>query len=207
MSNHILYQLYQHTRKSADEIKQNGNEKIGLQALVNAEEHYQTRARTCAKSGDYRLYRLSQRFNGRELPEVDIVDMKEELKMGNDLSLSYPLREAIHDTAAAGKQTILLLNRRGNSRALVCVDCRETPECPRCAVRLTYHSANNRLMCHYCGHSQPVPQRCPTCGGPLKTMGLGTQKVEQEVSLTLPFHTTSSASSTMPSTSPVPPSG
>jgi primosomal protein N' (replication factor Y) len=134
-----------------------------------------------AKSGDYRLYRLHQRYNGRELPEVDIVDMKEELKLGNDLSLSYPLREAIHDTAAAGRQTILLLNRRGNSRALVCVDCGETPQCPRCDVRLTYHSANHRLMCHYCGHSQPAPQRCPDCGGPLKTMGLGTQKVEQEM--------------------------
>ena len=139
-----------------------------------------------AKSGDYRLYRLSQRYNGRELPEVDIVDMKEELKMGNDLSLSYPLREALHDTAAAGRQTILLLNRRGNSRALVCVDCGETPQCPRCDVRLTYHSANKRLMCHYCGHSQPVPNRCPSCGGPLKTMGLGTQKVEQEVKLLFP---------------------
>ena len=139
-----------------------------------------------AKSGAYRLYKLSQRYNGKPLPEVDIVDMKEELKMGNDLSLSYPLREAIHDTAAADKQTILLLNRRGNARALVCVECGETPNCPRCDVRLTYHSANNRLMCHYCGHSQPAPTRCPTCGGPLKTTGTGTQKVEQELKKLFP---------------------
>ena len=139
-----------------------------------------------AKSGVYRLYELKERYNGRPLPDVEIVDMREELKLGNDLSLSYPLREALHDTAAAGKQTILLLNRRGNSRALVCVDCGETPQCPRCDVRLTYHSANNRLMCHYCGHSQPAPSRCPTCGGPLKTMGLGTQKVEQEVKQLFP---------------------
>ena len=106
--------------------------------------------------------------------------------MGNDLSLSYPLREAISDTRDAGKQTVLLLNRRGNSRCVVCVDCRETPECPRCSVRLTYHSANNRLMCHYCGHSQPVPQRCPSCGGPLKTIGTGTQKVQQELEFLFP---------------------
>ena len=139
-----------------------------------------------AKSGAYRLYQLQERYNGRPLPEVEIVDMKEELKLGNDLSLSYPLREAIHDTAAAGKQTILLLNRRGNSRALVCVDCGETPSCPRCDVRLTYHSANHRLMCHYCGHSQPAPSRCPTCGGPLKTTGTGTQKVEQELKQLFP---------------------
>ena len=86
----------------------------------------------------------------------------------------------------AGKQTILLLNRRGNSRALVCVDCRETPECPRCNVKLTYHSANHRLMCHYCGFSQPVPERCPSCGGPLKTIGTGTQKVQQELNALFP---------------------
>ena len=139
-----------------------------------------------AKSGVYRLYKLQERYNGRPLPDVDIVDMKEELKMGNDLSLSYPLREAIHDTAAAGKQTILLLNRRGNARALVCVECGETPNCPRCDMRLTYHSANNRLMCHYCGHSQVSPSRCPTCGGPLKTTGTGTQKVEQELKKLFP---------------------
>ena len=139
-----------------------------------------------AKSGIYRLYRLQNRYNGRPLPEVSIVDMRDELKMGNDLSLSYPLREAIHDTSRAGKQSILLLNRRGASRALVCVDCRETPSCPRCDLRLTYHSANGRLMCHYCGHSQPMPERCPQCGGPLKTIGAGTQKVQQELEFLFP---------------------
>ena len=139
-----------------------------------------------AKSGAYRLYTLKERYNGRPLPEVDIVDMREELKMGNDLSLSVPLRHGIIEAREGGKQTILLLNRRGNSRALVCVDCRETPECPRCSVRLTYHSANNRLMCHYCGYSQPNPERCPTCGGPLKTIGTGTQKVQEELAFLFP---------------------
>ena len=139
-----------------------------------------------AKSGAYRLYTLKNRYNGRPLPAVEIVDMREELKMGNDLSLSVPLRHAILDTRDGGKQTILLLNRRGNSRALVCVDCRETPECPRCSVRLTYHSANRRLMCHYCGHSQLMPERCPKCGGPLKTLGTGTQKVQTELNTLFP---------------------
>ena len=139
-----------------------------------------------AQSGLYRLYTLKNRFGGRKLPAVEIVDMRQELKMGNDLSLSIPLREAILDTWKAGKQTILLLNRRGNSRCLVCVDCRESPECPRCSVRLTYHSANHRLMCHYCGYSQPVPDRCPKCGGPIKTIGTGTQKVQQELNMLLP---------------------
>ena len=144
-----------------------------------------------AKSGAYKLYTLHERYNGRPLPEVDILDMREELKLGNDTSLSIPLREAILQTRDAGKQTILLLNRRGNSRALVCVDCRETPECPRCSVKLTYHSANHRLMCHYCGFSQPAPERCPSCGGPLKAIGTGTQKVQQELAELFPDMETS----------------
>ncbi len=134
-----------------------------------------------AKSSHYALYRLRGRYNGKPLPKVEIVDMRQELRLGNDLSLSNDLQNALRETADAGKQTILFLNRRGNSRALVCVDCREAPECPRCSARLTYHSANERLMCHYCGYSQPAPKKCPACGGPLKRMGTGTQKVQQEL--------------------------
>ena len=144
-----------------------------------------------AKTGLYRLYTLHQRYNGRPLPEVEIVDMREELKLGNDTSLSIPLRQRILETRQAGKQTILLLNRRGNSRALVCIDCRQTPECPRCSVHLTYHSANSRLMCHYCGFSMAAPDRCPACGGPLKAIGTGTQKVQQELAALFPDMETS----------------
>ena len=144
-----------------------------------------------AKSGVYHLYTLKERYNGRPLPEVDIVDMREEMKMGNDLSLSVPLRHAMIEARNADKQTILLLNRRGNSRALVCVDCRETPECPRCDLRMTYHSANKRLMCHYCGFSQAAPERCPSCGGPMKTIGTGTQKVQEELEFLFPDWKTS----------------
>ena len=144
-----------------------------------------------AKTGLYRLYTLRQRYNGRPLPEVEIVDMREELKLGNDTSLSIPLRQRILETRQAGKQTILLLNRRGNSRALVCIDCRQTPECPRCSVHLTYHSANSRLMCHYCGFSMAAPVRCPACGGPLKAIGTGTQKVQQELTALFPDMETS----------------
>ena len=144
-----------------------------------------------AKQGLYSLYTMKNRFGGRPLPEVEIVDMGYELKMGNDLSLSVPLRHRMIEAKNGDKQTILLLNRRGASRALVCVDCRETPECPRCSIRLTYHSANNRLMCHYCGHSQPTPQRCPACAGPLKTIGTGTQKVQEELEFLFPEMPTS----------------
>ena len=139
-----------------------------------------------AKNGSHRLYTLTARYNGRPLPRVEMVDMRQELKQGNDLSVSYALQDAIGQTAEKGKQSILFLNRRGNSRALVCVDCREAPECPRCSARLTYHSANERLMCHYCGHSQRVTQRCPHCGGPMKRVGTGTQKVQQELEVLFP---------------------
>ena len=139
-----------------------------------------------AKKGDYSLYTLRSRYNGRPLPQVEIVDMREEIRLGNDLTLSDPLRQQLYDNWQSGGQTVLLLNRRGNSRALVCVDCREVPQCPRCSLAMTYHSANNRLMCHYCGFSQPVPRRCPKCGGPLKPLGTGTQKVEQELKTLFP---------------------
>lgn len=139
-----------------------------------------------AKTGAYRLYALPERYNGRPLPQVRIVDMRQDLQEGNDLSLSFALQHAIRQTAAAHKQTLLFLNRRGNSRALVCVDCREAPECPRCSARLTYHSVGERMLCHYCGYSQTVPQRCPRCGGPLKRVGTGTQKVQQELEICFP---------------------
>ena len=138
-----------------------------------------------AKSGIYTLYTLKERFGGRSLPKVEIVDMREELKNGNAASISYALQDAIGEAAEAGKQSILFLNRRGNSRALVCVDCRTIPECPRCNVRLTFHSANSRLMCHYCGHSEPAPTRC-SCGGPMKQLGTGTQKVQEELEALFP---------------------
>ena len=139
-----------------------------------------------AKEGRYRLYTLKNRYNGKALPKVEIVDMRQELKNGNDLCLSLPLQEALLQNAKAGRQSILFLNRRGNSRALVCVDCRLAPECPGCSARLTYHSANRRLMCHYCGHSQPTPDRCPQCNGPLKSIGVGTQKAQQELNMLFP---------------------
>ena len=179
------YKSENNPRYSAKEVAiWRGAKEKALVLLGSATPSVETMYR--AKSGVYRLYTLKERFGGRELPKVEIIDLREELKFGNDLSLSVPLRQATMETRDAGKQTILLLNRRGNSRALVCVDCRETPECPRCSIRLTYHSANNRLMCHYCGHSQPVPKRCPSCGGPLKTIGTGTQKVQEELNFLFP---------------------
>ena len=139
-----------------------------------------------AKSGAYQLYTLRKRYNGRALPQVRIVDMRREVQLGNDSPYSMELLADIEDTWKQGKQSILFLNRRGASRALVCVDCQEAPECPRCNARLTYHSANERLMCHHCGYSQSVPERCPQCGGPLKRLGIGTQKLQEELTERFP---------------------
>ncbi len=134
-----------------------------------------------AQRGDYRLYRLPHRFNGRPLPAVRVTDMKEEVRAGNATAISAPLAAAIRQTLARGRQTILFLNRRGASRFVVCVDCGEVPQCPRCSVHLTYHAANGRLMCHYCGYSEPMAEACPACGGHLKQVGAGTQRVVEEL--------------------------
>ena len=179
------YKSENNPRYSAKEVAiWRGARENALVLLGSATPSVETMYR--AKSGAYRLYTLKKRFGGRPLPRVEIVDMRQELKLGNDQSLSLPLREAMVETWKGDRQTILLLNRRGNARCLVCVDCREAPECPRCSVRLTYHSANGQLMCHYCGFSQPAPDRCPGCGGPMKTIGTGTQKVQTELNALLP---------------------
>lgn len=139
-----------------------------------------------AHQGDYKLYRLTKRYNGKALPRVQIVDMAEELRNGNDSPYSIDLLLALEENRKAGKQSVLFLNRRGNARALVCAQCGKAPECPRCSARLTYHSANNRLMCHYCGYSQSVPKVCPQCGGRLKSVGVGTQKAQEALQQRFP---------------------
>ena len=134
-----------------------------------------------AREGSYHLFPLTKRYNEQALPAVSIVDLKEELRAGNGGSISRPLQEAISENLMRGEQTILFLNRRGASRMMTCGECGHVPECPNCSVHLTYHSANRRLMCHYCGHSRPLPEECPECGGVLAYVGSGTQKVEEEL--------------------------
>ena len=134
-----------------------------------------------AKRGRYQVFSLHKRFNDLPLPEVLIADMKDELRQGNDTSIGSALRSELQKNIARGEQSILFLNRRGSARMLLCGECGYVPECPRCSVPMTYHSANERLMCHYCGHSEPVMERCRACGGLLKRVGSGTQKVEREL--------------------------
>ena len=139
-----------------------------------------------AKRGRYQVFSLHKRFNDLPLPEVLIADMKDELRQGNDTSIGSALRSELEKNIARGEQSILFLNRRGSARMLLCGECGYVPECPRCSVPMTYHSANERLMCHYCGHSEPVMERCRACGGLLKRIGSGTQKVERELKALFP---------------------
>ena len=139
-----------------------------------------------AKRGRYQVFSLHKRFNDLPLPEVLIADMKDELRQGNDTSIGSALRSELEKNIARGAQSILFLNRRGSARMLLCGECGYVPECPRCSVPMTYHSANERLMCHYCGHSEPVMERCRECGGLLKRVGSGTQKVERELKTLFP---------------------
>jgi primosomal protein N' (replication factor Y) len=139
-----------------------------------------------AESGTMHLCQMRRRYNQRALPQVLLVDMKEELRQGNDTSISTALREELLANLERGEQSILFLNRRGASRLVFCVACGQVPECPRCSVKLTYHSANHRLMCHYCGHSQPLPKQCPVCGGGLSFSGVGTQRLQEELETLFP---------------------
>lgn len=139
-----------------------------------------------AKQGIYTLAVLRRRYNRRALPPVDIVDMKRELREGNATAVSEPLLLSLRENLLHGRQSILFLNRRGSSRMVACVECGYVPVCPGCSVNLTYHQANGRLMCHYCGHSEPLPARCPVCGGHLKQLGFGTQRVQEQLERLLP---------------------
>lgn len=134
-----------------------------------------------AKTGKYHLFCLPRRYNRQAMPQVLISDSKEELRGGNACSLSSLLQEELSENLRRGEQSILFLNRRGASRMVICAQCGEVPQCSRCSVKLTYHSANGRLMCHYCGHSEPLPDHCGQCGGPLTFVGSGTQKIEAEL--------------------------
>ena len=134
-----------------------------------------------AEKGDYQRALLRRRYNEKHLPRVIVADMRQELRSGNMGCISRVLYEELQKNIAAGEQSILFLNRRGSSRQLLCPECGYVPQCPRCSVYLTYHSANGRMMCHYCGYSEKAPETCPDCGGFLKHIGIGTQKVEEEL--------------------------
>ena len=135
-----------------------------------------------AKQGKYPVFTLTERFLGASLPEVQIADLRGQAREGRSGVIGQQLESELIDTLNRGKQTILFLNRRGNSRVIGCALCGWVPECPSCSTSMTYHSASGRAMCHYCGASVKITGKCPVCGGEhLFTETPGTQKVEQEL--------------------------
>ncbi len=139
-----------------------------------------------AKNGRYSYFELKERFNKRNLPHVSIVNMRDELRNGNGGAFSEKLIEELGENISKGEQSILFINRRGAASAVVCGECGYTFMCPNCSVSMTLHSYEKKLMCHYCGHSESVPTKCPECGGKLKFMGTGTQKIEEEINRLFP---------------------
>ena len=140
-----------------------------------------------AEKGAYRLLTMKKRYHSSSLPEVSIVDMNLEREDGNRSEFSRKLVTEVRRNIDRGEQTILLLNRRGYHTIISCCDCYQPVYCPNCSVPLTYHKKNDKLMCHYCGYvSEPVTV-CPACGSEhLKSMGFGTQKLEEELSVYFP---------------------
>ena len=162
-----------HTREVAEKIAsmQNGVVVLGS-ATPSLESYYQ------AKEGKYRLYELSRRLTGGTLPSVEITDLREELRAGNHSILSRRLSELVSDRLAKGQQTMLFLNRRGFSGFVSCRSCGFVPKCPHCSVSLSLHRGG-RLLCHYCGYEEPMPDKCPECGSPyISGFHAGTEQAE-----------------------------
>lgn len=142
---------------------------------------------TAAKSGRFTLNRLTVRYGDAQLPRVIPVDMRRELAAGNKSVLSQRLREELKLNLEEGRQSILLMNRRGYHTFISCRSCGHVLTCPHCSISLTYHRVNNRLMCHYCGYSEEIRSVCPACGEEtVRFSGLGTQKLEDELAQALP---------------------
>jgi primosomal protein N' (replication factor Y) len=140
-----------------------------------------------AQKGVYQLATLKKRTNDQEMPEVEIVDMRQELHAGNRTMFSRVLKEKIEDRIQKKEQIVLLLNRRGHSTFVMCRDCGHVKECPHCDIALTYHKNNHRLKCHYCSREEEMPMNCPECNSDLiRYFGTGTQRVEEALTSLIP---------------------
>ena len=140
-----------------------------------------------ASVGGYSLYKLSKRYKDLSLPRVEVVNMRDELVSGNSSNISRRLAELVSEQLDAKKQAIILLNRRGHNTYVSCNACGFVATCENCSISLTYHSANKRLMCHYCGYSVPLYKKCPQCGNEfLSFSGAGTQRLYEELSTLFP---------------------
>lgn len=191
----VIDEEHEHTYKSEQDPKYHARDVAAYRCGVNkcmlllasatpsVESFYK------AKQGVYTLIPLRERYGGFRLPDAVVVDMREELRLGNTSPISVRLLDELRRVKERGEQAILFLNRRGYNSQISCKSCGEVIACPRCSVSLTYHTSadGGYLLCHLCGHREPVPRACPACGEEkLSFVGYGTQKVEGELKSFLP---------------------
>ena len=170
-----------HARETALEVARLHNAAVVLgSATPSLEAYYRTRR------GEYRLFTLKERLTGGQLPRVSIVDLRQELKEGNRSIFSRKLQELLADRLSKGEQSILFLNRRGYAGFVSCRACGHVMKCPHCDVSLSEHKGG-RLLCHYCGYSEPKPGVCPECGSKyISGFRAGTQQIEEKLSEMFP---------------------
>ena len=188
----IIDEEQEHTYRSESAPRYSAHEMARQRAAENgallllASATPSTESFYAAQHGRTQLVRLTQRYGGNPLPKVQIVDMRAELASGNPREISLAMEDAIRRNLDAGKQTILLLNRRGYQTMAQCEDCREVLKCTKCSVPMVYHKAAHKVLCHYCGSQMEPPTVCPACGGKLQYRGFGTQKAEEELAKLFP---------------------
>lgn len=189
----IIDEEQEHTYKSEQTPKFHARDVARFRAkyhsamLILASATPSVESFTAAKSGRYNLWRLEKRYGKATLPKVTTVDMRTEFFEGSRSSISRKLQEEIENVLDKEQQAILLMNRRGHNTFVSCSECGEVISCPNCSISMNYHSANGRLMCHYCGYSIPNTSKCIKCGGEhLKYLGSGTQRVEEELNEMFP---------------------
>lgn len=189
----IMDEEQEHTYKSERTPRYNAKDVARFRAKYNNALFLMTSATpsiesfSAAKKGYCTLCELTDRYGSAQLPEVITVDMKQEQKLGNKTPISSTLRELIQESLDNKKQVILLINRRGYNTFIACNECGHIITCPNCSISLTYHSYNNRLICHYCGYSKRLDNICPECGSDaVRYSGYGTQRIEDELKALFP---------------------
>ena len=161
--------------------KQNNALLVLASATPSIESYYM------ALNGRYSLNTISRRYGQANLPKVKIVDLNEEINKGNNSAFSEILIKELVENLQNHKQSIILMNRRGYNTFASCRACNEVLTCPNCSISLTYHSANGRLMCHYCGYSVEFTDECPNCHEhEIRYLGFGTQKIEEDLQKVVP---------------------
>lgn len=189
----IVDEEQEHTYKSEQSPRYDAIEVAKFRAVQNnsllllASATPSVESFAAANSGKYHLFTLKNRFGSSVLPKVITVDMRNEEKAEGCKEISRTLFEALRHNSENGRQSILLINRRGFNTFAACDSCGEVITCPNCSISMTYHVANDRLMCHYCGYSVPFTGICPECGeNSVRYSGFGTQKIEDELAKLIP---------------------